>query len=410
MVLVNENYLRLQGRYLFSEIAGKVNAYKVSHPEVKMISMGIGDVTRPLSGAVVDAMHKAVDEMGSAKTFRGYGPEQGYRFLAEKIIENDFESRGIHLTPDEVFVSDGCKSDMGNIGGILGIGNIIAVTDPVYPVYVDTNVMDGRSGPQNGNGSWSNIVYLPCTAENNFVPALPEKPVNIIYLCFPNNPTGTTLTVDELRVWVDYALATGALILFDAAYEAFITEKNVPHSIYEIEGAKRCAIEFRSFSKTAGFTGLRCGYTVIPKELVIKSSTGEDVTLNFLWNRRQTTKFNGVSYVTQRAAEAVYSKEGRAQCTENIAYYLENASLVRKNLLDMGFEIFGGINAPYIWFKTPNGQDSWSFFDRMLTEVNLVGTPGVGFGPSGEGYLRLTAFGSRENTIEAMNRFQNWTL
>jgi len=410
MALVNENYLKLGGRYLFSEIAGKVNAFKVSHPDAKMISMGIGDVTKPLAGAVVDAMHQAVNEMASANTFRGYGPEQGYRFLVEKIIKFDFESRGIHLDPEEVFVSDGCKSDMGNIGGILAKDNIIAVTDPVYPVYVDTNVMDGRSGVLNENGNWSNIVYLPCTAENKFIPSLPSKPVDIIYLCFPNNPTGTTLTKSELKVWVDYALTTGALILFDAAYEAFITEESVPHSIYEIDGAKKCAIEFRSFSKTAGFTGLRCGYTVVPKELIISASTGEKVALNALWNRRQTTKFNGVSYVTQKAAEAVYSQEGRAQCLENIAYYLKNASLIRESLLDMGLEVFGGVNAPYIWFKTPQGIDSWSFFDRMLNELHVIGTPGVGFGPSGEGYVRLTAFGSRENTIEAMSRFQNWIL
>jgi len=410
MALVNENFLRLGGRYLFSEIAAKVKAFRSSHPEAKLISMGIGDVTKPLAGAVIDAMHKAVDEMASASTFRGYGPEQGYRFLVEKIIECDFEPRGVHLDPEEVFVSDGCKSDMGNIGGILSKDNIVAVTDPVYPVYVDTNVMDGRSGTLNENGGWSNIVYLPCTAENNFIPALPEKPVDIIYLCFPNNPTGTTLTRDELKVWVDYALETGALILFDAAYEAFITEENVPHSIYEIEGAKKCAIEFRSFSKTAGFTGLRCGFTVVPKEVVSKSDSGEMVSLNALWNRRQTTKFNGVSYVTQKAAEAVYSPEGRAQCAENIANYLENASLVRKCLIDMGLEVFGGVNAPYIWFKTPENIDSWTFFDRMLNEVNVIGTPGVGFGPSGEGYLRLTAFGSREDTLEAMKRFQNWVL
>jgi len=410
MALVNENYLRLQGRYLFSEIAKKVNDFRIIHPEAKLISMGIGDVTKPLAGAVVDAMHQAVNEMAMANTFRGYGPEQGYRFLVEKIIQGDFEPRGVHLDADEVFVSDGCKSDMGNIGNILAVDNIVAVTDPVYPVYVDTNVMDGRSGLLSEAGGWSNIVYLPCTAENNFIPSLPEKPVDIIYLCFPNNPTGTTLTKSQLKKWVDYALQTGALILFDAAYEAFITESDVPHSIYEIEGAKKCAIEFRSFSKTAGFTGLRCGYTVVPKELIAVSRSGEKVALNALWNRRQTTKFNGVSYVTQKAAEAVYSSEGRAQCSENIAYYLENASLVRNCLIDMGLEVFGGVNAPYIWFKTPAGLDSWSFFDRMLKEVNVIGTPGVGFGPSGEGYLRLTAFGSREATLEAISRFQNWAL
>lgn len=410
MALVNENYLRLPGRYLFSEIAAKVNAFKTGHPDVKLISMGIGDVTRPLTGAVIEAMHRAVNEMASAATFRGYGPEQGYRFLVEKIIENDFIPRGVKLEPDEVFVSDGCKSDMGNIGGILSADNIIAVTDPVYPVYVDTNVMDGRSGVMNENGEWSHIVYLPCTAENGFIPGLPEKKADIIYLCFPNNPTGTTLTKDQLKVWVDYALNTGSLILFDAAYEAFITEEDVPHSIYEIEGAKTCAIEFRSFSKTAGFTGLRCGYTVVPKEVRARTENGEKVALNPLWNRRQTTKFNGVSYVTQKAAEAVYSSEGLVQSRENIAYYLENASLVRQCLSGMGLEVFGGVNAPYIWFKTPQGIESWKFFDRMLNEVHVVGTPGVGFGPSGEGYLRLTAFGSRENTLEALDRFRSWVL
>jgi LL-diaminopimelate aminotransferase len=410
MALVNENYLKLQGRYLFSEIARKVSDFRMSHPVAKLISMGIGDVTKPIVPAVIQAMHQAVDEMGSATTFRGYGPEQGYRFLTERIIKCDFEPRGVHLEPDEVFVSDGCKSDMGNIGGILAVNNKVAVTDPVYPVYVDTNVMDGRSGEITDTGNWSNIVYLPCTAENRFIPAFPEKPVDIIYLCFPNNPTGTTLTKTQLKGWVDYALRTGALILFDAAYEAFITESEVPHSIYEIEGAKKCAIEFRSFSKTAGFTGLRCGYTVVPKELTVQTEDGKETTLNVLWNRRQTTKFNGVSYVTQKAAEAVYSPEGGAQCAENIAGYLENASIIRKNLLNLGWEVFGGINAPYIWFKTPKGLDSWTFFDRMLAEANVIGTPGVGFGPSGEGYVRLTAFGSRAATLEAMERLTNWKI
>ncbi len=410
MALLNENYLKLQGRYLFSEIARKVSDFRAANPEAKLIPMGIGDVTKPLVPSVIKAMHNAVDEMASASTFRGYGPEQGYRFLAEKIIECDFEPRGVHLETDEVFVSDGCKSDMGNIGGILATNNVVAVTDPVYPVYVDTNVMDGRSGELSETGNWSNIVYLPCTAENNFIPALPEKPVDIIYLCFPNNPTGTTLTKSQLKCWVDYALETGALILFDAAYEAFITEKDVPHSIYEIEGAKQCAIEFRSFSKTAGFTGLRCGYTIVPKALTAKTSDGGRAAVNPLWNRRQTTKFNGVSYVTQKAAEAVYSPEGRAECAANIAGYLENASIIRKSLIDLGWEVFGGVNAPYIWFKTPKGMDSWTFFDRMLNEANVIGTPGVGFGPSGEGYLRLTAFGSREATLEAMERIRSWKL
>jgi len=410
MALVNENYLKLQGRYLFSEIARKVSDFRSAHPEAKLIPMGIGDVTKPLTPAVIKAMHDAVDEMASASTFRGYGPEQGYRFLTEKIIECDFEPRGVHLETDEVFVSDGCKSDMGNIGGILATNNVVAVTDPVYPVYVDTNVMDGRSGDISETGNWSTIVYLPCTAENNFIPALPEKPVDIIYLCFPNNPTGTTLTKSQLKEWVDYALATGALILYDAAYEAFITESEVPHSIYEIEGAKKCAIEFRSFSKTAGFTGLRCGYTVVPKECMAKASTGEKVALNPLWNRRQTTKFNGVSYVTQKAAEAVYSAEGRAESAANIKGYLENAAIIRKTLIGLGWEVFGGVNAPYIWFKTPKGLDSWTFFDRMLAEAHVIGTPGVGFGPSGQGYVRLTAFGSKEATLEAMDRITKFKI
>lgn len=410
MALVNENYLKLQGRYLFAEIARKVSDFRAANPEAKLIPMGIGDVTKPLTPAVIKAMHQAVDEMANASTFRGYGPEQGYRFLSEKIIANDFEPRGVHLEPDEVFVSDGCKSDMGNIGGILSVNNKIAVTDPVYPVYVDTNVMDGRSGDLSQTGNWSNIVYLPCTAENNFIPAFPAEPVDIIYLCFPNNPTGTTLTKAQLKEWVDYALRTDALILYDAAYEAFITESDVPHSIYEIEGAKKCAIEFRSFSKTAGFTGLRCGYTVVPKEVTAKTEDGTVTALYPLWNRRQTTKFNGVSYVTQKAAEAVYSPEGKAESAENIAGYLGNARIIRESLLKLGWEVFGGVNAPYIWFKTPKGLDSWTFFDRMLAEAHVIGTPGVGFGPSGEGYVRLTAFGSREATLEAMERLTNWNI
>jgi LL-diaminopimelate aminotransferase len=410
MALVNEHYLKLQGRYLFSEISRKVGNFKQSNPDVNLISMGIGDVTKPLVPAVIAAMHQAVEEMSMESSFRGYGPEQGYRFLIDQIIQGDFVPRGVQIQPDEVFVSDGCKSDMGNIGGILSTSNKIAVTDPVYPVYVDTNVMDGRSGNISESGNWDNIVYLPCTAENNFIPDFPKSPVDIIYLCFPNNPTGTTLTKSELKKWVDYALETGALILFDAAYEAFITEPDVPHSIYEIEGARQCAIEFRSFSKTAGFTGLRCGYTVVPKEVYAKDIQGNRVALNPLWNRRQTTKFNGVSYVTQKAAEAVYSPEGMAQCKQNIAGYLENASIIRSGLLDLGWTVFGGINAPYIWFMTPNNIDSWTFFDRMLTETHVIGTPGVGFGPSGEGYVRLTAFGSKEATLEAMQRLSNWKI
>lgn len=410
MALVNENFLSLHGSYLFSKISRKVKFFNILNPEAKLISMGIGDVTRPLVEAVTDAMHQAVNEMSYAETFRGYGPDQGYQFLIDKIIQNDFEPRGVEVDPDEVFISDGCKSDMGNIGGILSGENIVAVTDPVYPVYIDTNVMDGRAGKLTGQDGWSNVVYLPCTAENGFIPDLPEKPVDILYLCFPNNPTGTTLTKAELKKWVDFALETGALILFDAAYETFISEEDVPHSIYEIEGAESCAIEFRSFSKTAGFTGIRCGYTIVPKWVTAGSVSQGKVALNTLWNRRQTTKFNGVSYVTQKAAEAVYSPEGKVQCAVNIAYYMKNAEIIRNCLTNKGLQVFGGINAPYVWFKTPENSGSWKFFDRMLNEINVIGTPGVGFGPSGEGYVRLTAFGSREDTLTAMKRFESWGL
>lgn len=410
MALVNENFLKLPGSYLFSEISRKVELFRSLNPQASLIKMGIGDVTRPLADAVTLAMHKAVDEMSHSATFKGYGPEHGYKFLIDKIIENDFEPRGVKIAADEIFISDGCKSDMGNIGGILSVSNVIAVTDPVYPVYVDTNVMDGRAGMLEGSGMWDNVTYIPCTAENGFVPSLPEKRVDIIYLCFPNNPTGTTLTKSELKKWVDYAIENGALILFDAAYEAFISEENVPHSIYEIEGAENCAIEFRSFSKTAGFTGIRCGYTVVPKDVVARSVTNEKVVLNSLWNRRQATKFNGVSYVTQKAAEAVYSAEGKKQCKDNISFYMENAAIIRNSLKKIGLEVFGGINAPYIWFKTPQNSGSWQFFERMLNEINVIGTPGVGFGPSGEGYLRLTAFGNREDTLIAMDRFKSWKI
>ncbi len=410
MALVNDNFLKLPGNYLFSDIAKKVNAFKVVHPEAKLIRLGIGDVTRPLAPAVINALHSAVDEMASEETFRGYGPEQGYRFLVDTIIKNDFESRGIKLDPDEVFVSDGAKSDTGNIGDILRHDNRVAVTDPVYPVYVDSNVMGVRAGDLQIDGRWSNIVYIPCTAENNFTPELPEKRVDMIYLCYPNNPTGTVLNKKQLKKWVDYALENEVLILFDAAYEAFIRDEDVPHSIYEIKGAKQCAIEFRSFSKTAGFTGLRCGYTVVPKELMGRTPEGQKVSLNALWNRRQCTKFNGTAYIIQKAAEAVYSPEGKAQVKATIDYYMENAKLIREGLEATGLQIFGGTNAPYIWLKTPQDVTSWKFFDRLLYECHVVGTPGVGFGPSGEGYFRLTAFGSRENTQEAIERIKNWKI
>lgn len=406
MAHVNENFLKLPGSYLFSDIAKKVKAYQESHPDKRLIRLGIGDVTRPLPQASIEAMHRAVDEMANKSTFHGYGPEQGYDFLIDTIIKNDFEPRGIELSSSEVFISDGAKSDTGNIGDILGLDNKVAVTDPVYPVYVDSNVMGGRAGQLNGK-QWSDITYMPCTAENNFIPSIPSNRIDVIYLCYPNNPTGTTLTKAELKKWVDYALSHDALILFDAAYEAYIREDDIPHSIFEIEGAKQCAIEFRSFSKTAGFTGVRCGYTVIPKEVTATTATGERVALNALWNRRQCTKFNGTSYITQRGAEAIYSKEGKQQVRETIDYYMENARIMREGLTAAGIQVFGGKNAPYLWVKTPEGFTSWQFFDHLLNEANIVSTPGVGFGPSGEGYLRLTAFGQREDCIEAIQRISH---
>lgn len=408
-MIINENYTKLPGSYLFSDIARKVNEFKIAHPEADIIRLGIGDVTKPLAPAVIDALHKAVDEMADASTFRGYGPEQGYDFLVNTIVENDYKARGLDIAADEIFVSDGSKSDTGNIGDILGLDNIVAITDPVYPVYVDTNVMAGRAGELT-NGKWSKLVYIPCTAENDFVPAIPSQKVDIIYLCYPNNPTGTTLTKDQLKVWVDYALKNKALILFDSAYEAFITESDVPHSIYEIEGAKEVAVEFRSFSKTAGFTGTRCAYTVVPKAVMGYTRSGEKVSLNKLWNRRHTTKFNGVPYIIQRAAEACYSQEGKKQVKATIDYYLNNAKIIREALTGQGLNVYGGVNSPYIWVKTPSGMTSWQFFDYLLHELNIVGTPGVGFGPSGEGYLRLTAFGTLESTKEAVNRLKKISI
>lgn len=404
MACINNNFTKIRESYLFSEIAHKVADYKASHADASIISLGIGDVTRPLCPSVIQALHKAVDEMADEKTFRGYGPEQGYKFLIEKIIKHDYASRGIKLDADEVFISDGAKSDLGNIGDLFDFGNLVAVTDPVYPVYVDSNVMAGRAGILEKNGRWSSIEYLPCSSENKFVPALPELVPDIIYLCYPNNPTGTTLTKSELKVWVDYAREHGALILFDSAYEAFITEPDVPHSIYEIAGAKDVAIEFRSFSKTAGFTGLRCGYTVVPKTVTASASDGSHIALNRLWNRRQCTKFNGTSYIVQRAAEAVYSAQGKKEIKQNIDYYLTNAKIIRDGLSYIGMTLYGGVNAPYIWVKTPKKTDSWSYFDQMLTKCNVVVTPGVGFGPQGEGYVRMTAFGNRDNCVEAVKR------
>ncbi|MDR2040382.1 MAG: LL-diaminopimelate aminotransferase [Bacteroidales bacterium] len=405
MALINENYLKLAGNYLFAEIAKRVNVYQKSHPENKLVFLGIGDVTRPLAPAVIEAMQKATLEMADAATMHGYAPYEGYSFLIDAIIKNDFEARGVSIDPDEIFISDGAKSDTGNIGDILSTDNMVAVTDPVYPVYVDTNVMAGRAGEWE-DAMWNGIEYLPCTAANKFVPEFPQRRVDVVYLCYPNNPTGTTLTKSELKKWVDYAVQNDVLLLFDAAYEAFITEKDVPHSIYEIEGAKKVAIEFRSFSKTAGFTGLRCGYTVVPKELKGYSDTGKTFSLNELWRRRQSTKFNGTAYIVQRAAEAVYSPEGKLQVRETIDYYMENAKIIRTGLEQCGMKVYGGINAPYIWLQVPDGKSSWDYFDFLLQKLEIVCTPGSGFGKSGEGYVRLTAFGKREDTVEAINRMK----
>ena len=402
MAFINDNFLKLPGSYLFSEIARRVEAFKASHPGVKLIRLGIGDVTRPLPPACIEAMHKAVDEMASADTFRGYGPEQGYEFLRRAIVENDYA--GLDIDASEVFVSDGAKSDTGNFGDILSQANTVGVTDPIYPVYIDSNVMGGRAGTLAADGHWSDVCYLPCTADNGFAPQIPDRRLDVVYLCYPNNPMGTTLTRSQLAEWVDYALANDTLLLFDAAYEAFITEPDVPHSIYEIEGARRCAVEFRSYSKTAGFTGVRCGFTVVPKDLTVKAADGSRVALNAVWNRRQCTKFNGTSYITQRAAEAIYTPEGKAQVRATIDYYLRNASTMLSGLRAVGLEAYGGVNSPYIWLKTPAGVTSWEFFDKLLNEANVVGTPGAGFGPAGEGYLRLTAFGTYEDCLEAMDR------
>ena len=411
--MLNENFLRLSQNYLFSDIARRVREYKEANPSARIISLGIGDVTQPLPQASIDAMHRAVDEMASADTFRGYGPEQGYDFLRQAIVDNDFTARGVDLDIDEVFISDGAKSDCGNIGDIFSTDCSIAVTDPVYPVYVDSNVMSGRSGEKLPDGTWSRIKLLPVTAENGFVPQMPIEHVDIIYLCYPNNPTGTVISRDELQKWVDYALQNGSIIFYDAAYEAYIRHDNVPHTIYEIPGAKRCAIEFHSFSKTAGFTGVRCGYTIVPKALTVIASDGTEVHLRDLWNRRQCTKFNGTSYITQRAAEAIYSPEGKEQVRRTVDYYMQNATFLRESLQRLGYTVFGGEDAPYVWLQTPLREgstteriSSWEFFDHLLRDLNIVATPGVGFGPSGEGYIRLTAFGRREDYEEAIRRFE----
>jgi len=408
MALVNENYLKLSDNYLFADIAKKVNVFRASHTNTDVISLGIGDVTQPLCPAVIEAMHKAVDEMSNSGSFHGYGPEHGYDFLREAIVKNDYLARSINMDASEIFISDGAKSDTGNIGEIVRWNNSVGVTDPVYPVYVDSNVMAGRAG-ECKNGQWSDLRYLPCTEENGFVPQIPSRRVDMIYLCYPNNPTGTVLTKEALRKWVDYALENDALILYDAAYEAYIQDENIPHSIYEVSGARKVAIEFRSYSKTAGFTGIRCGYTVVPQELSAASIDGKErVSLNKLWNRRQCTKFNGASYISQRAAEATYSSAGKKQIRETIDYYMRNAKYIRETLTRLGLKVYGGENAPYIWLKTPDGKGSWQFFEAMLNGAGVVCTPGVGFGPSGEGFVRLTAFGTYESTQEAVSRLADW--
>ncbi|HET6424792.1 MAG TPA: LL-diaminopimelate aminotransferase [Planctomycetaceae bacterium] len=406
MALINDNYSKLKAGYLFPEIGRRVAKFAAENPSAKIIRLGIGDVTEPLPIAVTAAMHAAVDEMGRRESFRGYGPEQGYDFLRNAIAHNDFHSRGAKVAADEIFVSDGSKCDTGNILEIFGAGNTVAVTDPVYPVYVDTNVMAGRTGSADDGGRYAGLVYIPVTAENNFTPALPTQHVDLIYLCYPNNPTGTVATKETLQKWVDYARKEDAIIFFDAAYEAYITEPGIPHSIYEIEGARECAIEFRSFSKTAGFTGTRCAFTVVPKGLTGKAANGERVELHGLWNRRHTTKFNGVSYIIQRGAEAIYSDTGKPQVKKLIDFYLENASVLCAGLRAAGLTVYGGVNAPYVWLKTPRNLSSWAFFDELLSKANLVGTPGSGFGAAGEGYFRLSAFNSRENIEEAVKRIQ----
>lgn len=403
MFKLNENYLKLPGSYLFSTIGKKVNAYSAAHPDKKVIRLGIGDVTQPLAPVIVEALHKAVDEMGKAETFHGYAPDLGYEFLRNAIAENDYKARGCRIEADEIFVSDGAKSDSANIQEIFSLDNRIAVCDPVYPVYVDSNVMAGRTGTYDSEKeTWGDVIYMPCRAENDFAPQLPKETPDLIYLCFPNNPTGSAITKERLQEWVDYANKVGAVILYDAAYEAYISEPGIPHSIFECDGARTCAIELRSFSKNAGFTGVRLGFTVIPKELKCG-----DTMLHSLWARRHGTKYNGAPYIVQRAGEAVYSEEGREQLKGQVAYYMKNASYIYNGLKEAGYTVSGGVNAPYIWLKTPEGMTSWEFFDDLLEQANVVGTPGSGFGPSGEGYFRLTAFGTYENTVEAVERIKN---
>lgn len=407
MALINENYLKLQAGYLFPEIGRRVNEFIEANSDKKVIKMGIGDVTQPLVPSVVKAFHEGVDEMARGESFKGYGPEQGYAFLRETIAKNSYKDNGIDISAEEIFVSDGSKCDTGNIQEIFGNDNKIAICDPVYPVYADTTVMSGKTGICQANGYYDGIIYMPCTKENGFIPELPSETPDLIFLCYPNNPTGTVASKKELKKWVDYAIKNNAIILYDAAYEAFITEDGIPHSIYEIEGAKKVAIEFRSFSKTAGFTGTRCAITVIPEELVAFDSEGKTHSVKALWNRRQSTKFNGVSYPVQKAAAAIYTEEGKKEVAEIIAYYLGNAKIMLASLAEIGYEVFGGINSPYVWVKTKNNMTSWDFFDKLLNEANVVGTPGSGFGPAGEGYFRFSAFADRENVLEAMERIKN---
>ena len=402
MAKLNDNYLKLPGSYLFSTVARKVREYQEAHPDKKVIKLSIGDVTQPLAPAIIDALHKAVDEMGKAETFRGYAPDLGYEFLRNTIAEKDYKAKGCDVSADEIFVSDGAKSDSANIQEIFSLNNKIAVGDPVYPVYVDSNVMAGRTGTYDKvTETWSDVIYMPCTAENNFAPELPKEVPDLIYLCFPNNPTGATVKKAQLQEWVDYANKVGAVIIYDAAYEAYISESDVPHSIYECEGARTCAIELRSFSKNAGFTGVRLGFTVVPKELLV-----DGVALHGLWARRHGTKYNGAPYIVQRAGEAVYSDAGRAQLKQQVAYYMNNAKYIYNGLKEAGYTVSGGVNAPYVWVRTPGNMTSWEFFDYLLDKANVVGTPGSGFGPSGEHYFRVNAFGSYENTVEAINRIK----
>ena len=402
MYKINQNYLKLPGSYLFSTIGKKVNAYSAANPDKDIIRLGIGDVTQPLAPAIIEALHGAVEEMAHAETFHGYAPDLGYEFLRSAIVKGDYQSRGCDIKADEIFVSDGAKCDCSNIQELFSLDNVVAVCDPVYPVYVDSNVMAGRTGTYDAaTGMWSDVVYMPCTEDNGFAPALPEKTPDLIYLCYPNNPTGMAITKEELQKWVDYANEKGAIILYDAAYEAYISEENVPHTIYECDGARTCAIEFKSFSKNAGFTGMRLGYTVVPKDLVRDGGSLHD-----MWARRHGTKYNGAPYIVQKAGEAVYSEAGRAQLKEQVGYYMNNARTIREGLKDAGYTVYGGVNAPYVWLKVPAGMTSWEFFDYLLEEAGVVGTPGSGFGPSGEGYFRLTGFGSHVHTEKAIERIK----